>query len=188
MRKQFANSPVIGQEIPPSSVINSKEQNRIIRYDSEIIYVDHHLGSLLKILDQIGIRNSTLVVMTSDHGESLGKHDYVRHDRHLYKAILQVPLIMRFPKKIFPSRVIKTPVSLLDVAPTILELTRLTNQIPPIPTTFSGRSLSGAIQDGEVLAPHSIRFFTFPVKKGRTPTGLSLFIGLRPSTLPLRMG
>ena len=85
-------------------------RDRIRRYDSrKSRYVDHHLGLLLRALDTAGVRDSTLLVLTSDHGESLGEHDYVGHGRHLYDSILRVPLIIRYPGRIKPGKVIDTP-------------------------------------------------------------------------------
>ncbi len=136
-----------------------------------------------------GLRDSTLLILTADHGESLGEHDYVGHGRHLYDPILRVPLIMRYPGRIPPGKVIDTPVSLLDVTPTILELSGLAQRKPPIPANFSGRSLAGAVQRGSSLPLHPVRFLTFAGKKGWTPSWLSFsWAWLRNTRLPLRLG
>jgi arylsulfatase A-like enzyme len=189
LRKRFADPATNGHATTPPSEVSAAMTDRIRRYDSEIGYVDHHLGLLLRALDKAGVTDSTLLVLTSDHGESLGEHDYVGHGRHLYDSILRVPLIVRYPGHIKPGKVIATPVSLLDVTPTILELSGLSQRQPPIPANFVGRSLAGAIQNGSSLQEHPVRFLTFAGKKGWTPSWLSFsWAWLRYPKLPLRLG
>ncbi len=189
LRADFAGPKTNGKEPAIHNGASAKTKNRIRRYDSEIGYVDYHLHSLFRALDKTGLRDSTLVILTADHGESLGEHDYVGHGSHLYDPILRVPLIMRYPGRISPGKVVATPVSLLDVTPTILELTGLTRRKPPIPAKFAGRSLAGAIQGGSTLPLHPIRFLTFAGKKGWTPSWLSFsWAWLRRTRLPLRLG
>jgi arylsulfatase A-like enzyme len=157
------------------------------RYDSEIRYVDHHIGELLKTIDDLQLRENTLVVLTSDHGESLGEHDYVGHGRHLFENIVRVPLIFRLPGKIPPGKVVDTPVSLIDLAPTVIDLTvrgMPKFQEPPIP--FTGRSLASAFTDAR-LSPREVHYLTFAGKKGFAPTWLS-WLWIQKSELPLQMG
>jgi len=66
-------------------------------YDAEIAYMDHHLGRLLDAALAGPRGDATLVVVTSDHGESFGEHDYVSHGAHLYEDNVRVPLIVRPP-------------------------------------------------------------------------------------------
>ena len=93
----------------------------VARYDSEIAYVDAKVGELLDFLDQRGLMTGTLTVVTSDHGESLGEHQYFfDHGRFSFQTCLRVPLILHQPGVIKPG-VDDSPVELLRVAPTILE-------------------------------------------------------------------
>ena len=189
LRKDFADPPANGKAATTPPEVSTAMKNRIRRYDSEISYVDHHLGLLLRALDKAGVRDSTLLILTADHGESLGEHDYIGHGRHLYDSILRVPLILRYPGRIEPGKVIDNPVSLLDVTPTILELSGLTQRQPSIPANFVGRSLAGAIQNGNSLPDHPVRFLTFAGKKGWAPSWLSFsWAWLRYPQLPLRLG
>src|SRR5262249_42822488 len=89
------------------------------RYLGEVQSTDAQIGRLLDLLDSSGLRQSTLVLLTADHGESLGEHDYYfQHGWFPYEESLHVPLIVRFPG-IAPRRV-GGPVSLVDVLPTVL--------------------------------------------------------------------
>lgn len=86
------------------------------RYDDEIAWVDRAIGELLSSLDL----GRTLLVLTSDHGESFLEHGHLQHCRSLYDSELRVPLLVRPPGGTAGERV-DTPVALLDVAPTLLD-------------------------------------------------------------------
>jgi len=93
----------------------------ISRYDSEIAYVDSKVGELLTFLQDRGLMQDTLTVITSDHGESLGEHQYFfDHGRFSFQSCLRVPLIFHHPGVLKP-RVDTSPVELLQLAPTLLE-------------------------------------------------------------------
>ena len=88
-------------------------------YAGEVAFADAQLGRLLDAVDARWPDGRTLVVVTSDHGESLGEHGEPSHAYTLYDATQRVPLLMRGPG--FPAgQVVETPVRLVDVAPTIL--------------------------------------------------------------------
>jgi arylsulfatase A-like enzyme len=161
---------------------------RMHDYDSEIYYTDHYIGQLLTELDRLGLKDSTLVVLTSDHGESLGEHDYVGHGRHLYENILHVPLIFRLPGKIVAGRVIHTPVSLVDLAPTILDVALGDwSREKDRALIFSGRSYAEALEGPSEPAERRIYFATFAGKKGFMPNWLS-WIWIQDDDFPLAVG
>ena len=90
-------------------------------YDGEIRYTDEALvAPLLATLDRLGIAEDTLLVITSDHGEEFGEHGCWLHGEHLYDETVHVPLIIRYPGGAHRGEVVDGPVSLVDVAPTIL--------------------------------------------------------------------
>ncbi|MEO0650192.1 MAG: sulfatase [Planctomycetota bacterium] len=94
------------------------------RYDGEVAYVDRELGRLFAALDRAALLDDTLVIVTSDHGESLGEHRYYfEHGLYAYEATVGVPLIVRPPARwgADPGRR-GGDLSLADVAPTVLEL------------------------------------------------------------------
>ena len=94
----------------------------IDRYDDEVMQADAQVGRLLAALGP-GRRN-TLIVVTADHGEAFGEHGEITHGLFVYDATLRVPLILNGPA-IARGRVISDPVSLVDVAPTLVALAGL---------------------------------------------------------------
>lgn len=86
----------------------------------EVAFTDAAIGRLLAHLDAAGLAADTLVVATADHGEEFMERGWIGHTRTLYQELLQVPLVFRHPA--LPARRIDTPVSLLDLAPTLAEL------------------------------------------------------------------
>jgi arylsulfatase A-like enzyme/Flp pilus assembly protein TadD len=115
-------------------------------YAAEIYFADTELGRFLRILNRKFNDDRTLLVVTSDHGESLGEHGELTHTLTVYDATQKVPLLMKGPG--VPSgRVVDAQVRLVDVAPTILSLSGL----PAIERT-TGRDLgpwmSGQRVDG----------------------------------------
>jgi arylsulfatase A-like enzyme/Tfp pilus assembly protein PilF len=90
-------------------------------YDGEIAFADAQIGRLLAAIDARWGDAGLLVVATADHGESLGEHGELTHGYSLYDATQRVPLVMRGPG-VPGGRTLEAPVSLADVAPTILAL------------------------------------------------------------------
>jgi arylsulfatase A-like enzyme len=111
-------------------------------YDGGIRFTDAFLGSLLEDLRRLGLEDRTLVVLTSDHGEEFSDHDRTRfYDAHcqtVYEELIRVPLVVRLPGTIPAGRVVDTPVELVDVAPTILDILGV-----PTPPAMEGKSLLG---------------------------------------------
>jgi arylsulfatase A-like enzyme len=89
-------------------------------YDGEVAFTDHHLGRLLERVRAPGLADSTIVVVTSDHGEEFGDHGGTGHRNHLHAEVQRVPLLVRAPG--VGRRRVADAVSLVDVAPTVLEL------------------------------------------------------------------
>ncbi len=92
-------------------------------YDNQIHRVDGLIAQLLEALEDTGAAERTLLIVTSDHGEGLGQHGYYWHGMSLYEEQLHVPLIVRPPagSAWTPGRIAQ-PVSLLDIAPTVLDV------------------------------------------------------------------
>jgi arylsulfatase A-like enzyme/Flp pilus assembly protein TadD len=89
-------------------------------YDAEVAYTDAMLGRLLARLDATHAPTPTLIVLTADHGESLGDHGEMTHGLFAYDSTLAVPLIVNAPS--IASAVVDAPVSHPDLTPTILDL------------------------------------------------------------------
>lgn len=90
------------------------------RYDSEVAFVDAHIGRVLAALRQSPSWDRTVVILSSDHGEAFGEHRMIRHGFELWEELIRVPLLVRIPN--VPARRIATPRSQIDLVPTLLDL------------------------------------------------------------------
>jgi arylsulfatase A-like enzyme len=106
-------------ELPATA---SRLDRLVARYDGEIAFVDHALGELLRGLEELGLAETTLVIVSGDHGEGLMQHGILGHAVHLYEEAVRVPLLLRWPGRLPRHRSIPEPVGAIDVAPTALEL------------------------------------------------------------------
>jgi arylsulfatase A-like enzyme/tetratricopeptide (TPR) repeat protein len=113
-------------------------------YRGEVSYVDSLLQRLLAFLDARGLSESTVLVVTADHGESLGEHGEDTHGFFLYQSTLHVPLLIRAPGIRHGQRA-SALVRTIDIAPTALELLG----VEP-PSSFEGVGFVSAT--GEVKA------------------------------------
>lgn len=106
-------------------------------YDGELGYVDDVIGGFWKFLEAEKLVDRSLVVLTSDHGESLGDHGETTHGFFIYQSTLHVPLIIHWPanKRLLPDRS-ESPSALVDIVPTILSAIKV-----PLPASLKGRNL-----------------------------------------------
>ena len=119
-------------------------------YDGEIAKTDVLLSRLLTRIEQADLRDDTLVVIVSDHGEEFWEHGSVLHSHTLFQELVHVPWILRVPGWRDAARRIGERVSMLDVLPTLLELLGL-----DVPETARGRSLVPLMR-GETMDPAAI--------------------------------
>ncbi|MGB5704355.1 MAG: sulfatase-like hydrolase/transferase [Polyangiales bacterium] len=94
-------------------------------YDGEIASVDRQIGRLIQKLTEKNALDDTLLVFTSDHGESLGEHGEATHAIFIYESTIRVPFIVRYPAKLPGGKSYRGPVRAVDVMPTILGLAEL---------------------------------------------------------------
>lgn len=106
----------------PPEPFRSRFQSR--PYDGEIAFADGQIGRLLDYLREAGLYQQTAILLTSDHGESLGEHGESEHGFFLYDATIRIPLIIKLPEGKTPIE-LREPVSLIDVAPTLLQISRI---------------------------------------------------------------
>jgi arylsulfatase A-like enzyme len=108
---------------PPDGerVTEEKAAPEMRLYDAAIAYLDSLLGGLFHELERRGRLANTLVVLTSDHGEEFAEHEIMGHAASLYRPSVEVPLVFALPGRVPPGRM-AGPVSLVDLAPTILDL------------------------------------------------------------------
>ena len=116
-------------------------------YAGEIAYTDAVLGQFLDRLRSSGALDHTLVVIASDHGESLGEHGERTHGLFAYDVTLRVPLIL-WAKGALPPAVSRSPSRLVDLMPTVLDLVGVT-----VPAGLDGRSLRAGDRDGPAAEP-----------------------------------
>lgn len=93
-------------------------------YDATLVELDAAFTELMAALDERGVLDDTIVVLTSDHGESLGEHGLFEHRYGVWQTLVGVPLLVRYPSRMTPGRVTE-PVSTASIYPTILDLAGL---------------------------------------------------------------
>jgi arylsulfatase A-like enzyme len=114
----------------------------VAAYDETLAALDQQLGLLLDELDRRGALMNTLVVIAADHGEEFGEHGLMRHGNSLYAQALHVPLVVAFPGRVPAGRRFGEPVSLRDVAATVLDLTSPVDGGHGSPSVLPGLSLA----------------------------------------------
>ncbi len=116
------------------------------RYDSEIAYVDHHAMNLIDQVRSLYPAENTVVLLVSDHGESLGEHNYWGHGRNLYEPTLHIPMGIVWPGKIEPMS-IEAPAMITDLTPTVLGL--LGVEVPDFIQGFDWTGVLTAEEDAD---------------------------------------
>ncbi len=91
-------------------------------YDGEIAYVDQLISEFRSFIEEKNLLDKTLIILTADHGESLGEHKESAHGFFIYDSDVRIPLIIRFPEKKFQGSVIPNQVRSIDIMPTILDM------------------------------------------------------------------
>ncbi|MYF05905.1 MAG: sulfatase, partial [Holophagales bacterium] len=118
----------------PPEPFRSEYQGR--PYDGEVAYTDSLIGEFRAALEERGLFDESVVVLTADHGEGLGDHGESYHGFFVYDTTVHVPLIVRLPGGVEAGRVVGDAVSHVDIAPTLIELLDLERT-----GTTQGRSL-----------------------------------------------
>jgi arylsulfatase A-like enzyme len=106
------------------------------RYAGEAHYTDVVVKQLFDRLAELGVLDDTIVVVTSDHGDEFGEHGMIGHAKTAYDEVLHVPLVIVAPGVVPRGKRVTTPVSLVDLMPTLLSLVHV-----DLPPDVQGRSL-----------------------------------------------
>jgi arylsulfatase A-like enzyme len=130
---------------PRETLLPLDTQGLIALYDAEVHRVDRLVGGLTGLLNDLGLADRTLVVFVSDHGQEFMDHGGYTYGHSLYDEVLHVPLIVAGPGAGAAGESVDTPVRLLDLAPTLLQIGGA-----PVPSEMEGRSLAAAL-GGEAL-------------------------------------
>ena len=126
----------------------------IAQYDGAIAYMDACIANLFSMISDLGLDEDTLVVIDSDHGETLYDHDCYFDHHGLYEPTLRVPLIFRMPGRVPAGKRLDGYTTLLNVTPTILDLLGVKTKVK-----FDGESLAGEIQ-GSRRTPNTEFYIT----------------------------
>jgi arylsulfatase A-like enzyme/Flp pilus assembly protein TadD len=139
-------------------------------YDDEVAYADSALGRLATWVES-SLKTDVWIFVTSDHGEALGEHGEPTHGVFLYESSLRVPLVV-VPPHGESSRVVRHPVSLVDLAPTMLQVAQQEGL-----ADLDGRSLLSAISDGTTASLEQTATLFIESIHGRRKYGWSVLTG-----------
>ena len=123
VRQRYKEDPAFTGIPNPKSISENDLNYLISKYDSEIRFVDSHIEQLLTTLQEMGILEESLIIITSDHGEEFLEHGCLKHGFQLYDESIHIPLIFYWKDHLKATRK-KNLVSGIDIAPTILEFCR----------------------------------------------------------------
>ena len=127
------------------AVLEDESERKLLQelYDGEVRFVDEQVGRLVARLRQLGRLDRTLVIVTSDHGESLGEHDFWYEHINPYHVETHVPLILRLPGGANAGTRVEGPAQLTDLAATMRDLLDVSIDVP-------GQSLASAIAPAKI--------------------------------------
>ena len=128
-------------EMAPEHIRNARHA-----YYGQISFLDDKIGRILQALDVTGMRGNTVVMLTADHGDMLGERG-LWYKMSLLEGAARVPLIINAPW-LFSGKRVSTPVSLVDLLPTLLELACAPELEAPV-GPLDGRSLVPLARDGD---------------------------------------
>ena len=111
------------------------------QYAGEILFTDEQVSHLLAELGKLAPPEDLLVMVTADHGEAFQEHGWLGHTNRIYDELHHVPWIVRWPGRVAAGRVSASPVSLVDLAPTLLDLAG----VPFGADEFEGRSRAALV-------------------------------------------
>jgi arylsulfatase A-like enzyme len=128
--------------------LSLKEKNHLVAlYDGELSFVDDAVGKLMEKLRELKLFAKSMIIVTSDHGESFGEHHLMIHGIALYDDNLRVPLIIKYPAGRKNTGVINDPVSLVDIFPEILRTVSI-----PVPENIQGTVLQFPEKSRTIIA------------------------------------
>jgi arylsulfatase A-like enzyme len=108
-------------------------------YDAEVLSLDFELRALFAELERRKFLDNAIVVLTADHGEEFREHGFIGHEKTLFEEVVRIPLLLRLPGQ--TERVdVESVVSLVDVAPTLVDLIGA-----PLPPSFEGHTGKGSL-------------------------------------------
>ncbi len=126
----------------------------VAQYDGAIAYMDACLQNIFEAIEEHGLSDNTIVVLTADHGETLDEHECWFDHHGTYDNTLHVPLIIRYPKRVPAGKRVSGYSQLKDLVPTLLDLAEI-----DVPDELDGRSLVPMAR-GDELTQATEMYFT----------------------------
>ena len=126
-------------------------RNYIGAYYALVTEVDHYIGEIINELEKSGLKEETIIIYTTDHGDFVGNHGMVEKaamGHNVYEDILNIPLIIKYPGKNKGKKIYEL-VSQVDILPTILDILNI--EEPKLKHDIQGKSLHALMQNGESL-------------------------------------
>ena len=114
--------------------------DQMSRYFGMVKCIDDNVGRLLRALEQSDRLDSTIILMTSDHGDLCYEHDRLNKGNP-YEGSARVPMLFRYPSRLKSGVVYKDPIGTVDITPTLLKIANLSSD-----AKFQGRDLAGRIR------------------------------------------
>ncbi|PKV65259.1 arylsulfatase A-like enzyme [Polaribacter sp. Hel1_33_96] len=121
-------------------------------YYALVTEVDHYVGEILEALDKANMKEETIIIYTTDHGDFVGNHGMVEKaaaGHNVYEDILNIPLIIRIPEKTTNGKHTAELVTLVDIIPTLVDVLDL--KVPVLKHNFEGRSLAKLLIENKPL-------------------------------------
>ncbi len=146
-------------DAPPPWGAGSAHTNDVEGYDAEVRYADHALGLLRDGLNEAGLGDA-LIVVVSDHGEALGAHGEATHGYLLHEETLHVPFVISAPGLVAEGQRRREPVSVGDVAPTLVTLAGIA--LPPM---MAGRPLFAGGSHREERVPYAESLYGYETSR-----------------------
>ncbi len=124
-------------------------------YDGEIAFADQQVGRLLRFLKERRLYGRTLIVLSGDHGESLGEHGETNHGFFIYDTTLRIPMMVKLPAGTHQEPTSAQPVSTVDLLSTVLSELKISP-----PTDNQGASLLPAVTGKTRPAGRPVRLYS----------------------------
>ena len=157
-------------------------------YDNDIYRLDKNIGKLFDKIEELGLKDDTIIVITGVHGQEFFDHGNFGHQDTLYQEVIHVPLIISYPDKI-GARIVEETVSTIDIFPTVLSMLNL-----EIPDGIDGVNLIPLINDERGYGSEYVKseLFGFPEDEIKKQTAVFhggwKIIGVEPETEMIKSG
>lgn len=145
------NSPIIA---PKGTKMGDFYRKSVLDYYACMTGVDEQVGRIIRQLKEQGLFENTIVVFTSDHGDSMGMHEHIGKNIY-YEEAMRIPMMISWPEKIAPRRDSTLMIAFADLYPSLLSLMGFKEQIPAEVQTFDlSASILSLEKAQEVVQPY----------------------------------